>query len=39
MIDPENLASLRLAAKLGYRPFREGIYKDRSVVMFERAAC
>jgi RimJ/RimL family protein N-acetyltransferase len=36
MIDPENVPSQRLAAKLGYRPFREGVYKDRPVVMFER---
>jgi RimJ/RimL family protein N-acetyltransferase len=36
MINPANLPSVGLARKLGYREFREGLYKGRAVVMFER---
>lgn len=37
MIDSKNDPSVRLAHKLGYRPFREGVYKDHLVIMFERS--
>jgi RimJ/RimL family protein N-acetyltransferase len=36
MIDPENAASLTLAARLGYRVFAEGCYGGRTVVLLER---
>jgi RimJ/RimL family protein N-acetyltransferase len=36
IIRPENDASLRLAAKLGYHPYDERPYKDRPVVVLER---
>lgn len=38
IIHPDNAASLRLAAKLGYAPFDMGTYKDRPCVMLERLA-
>ena len=38
MTDPANERSVRLARKLGYAPFREGAYKGKAVVMFERQA-
>jgi RimJ/RimL family protein N-acetyltransferase len=36
MIDPENVASLALAAKLGYRRFADSRYKGGSIVLLER---
>lgn len=36
IIDPANAASIRLAGKLGYRPFGEVAYKTATVTMFER---
>lgn len=36
IIHPDNAASLRMAAKLGYTPFGETQYKDAPVVMLER---
>ena len=36
MISPENLASLKLAARVGYRPYARATYKDHPVQLFER---
>ncbi len=36
IIDPANAPSLKLAAKLGYRPFGQGIYRGDEVAMLER---
>ncbi|WP_428154178.1 GNAT family N-acetyltransferase [Brevundimonas sp.] len=36
MIAPENLASLKLAARVGYRPYATATYKDYTVQLFER---
>ena len=36
MISPENLASLKLAARVGYRPYASATYKDHPVQLFER---
>lgn len=36
MISPDNLASHRLAERVGYRPYAEGAYKDSKVVLLER---
>ncbi|MDO9609531.1 MAG: GNAT family N-acetyltransferase [Brevundimonas sp.] len=36
MIAPENLASLKLAARVGFRPYAVATYKDHSVQLFER---
>ncbi|WP_295244151.1 GNAT family N-acetyltransferase [uncultured Brevundimonas sp.] len=36
MIAPENLASLKLAARVGYRPYATTTYKDQPVQLFER---
>jgi RimJ/RimL family protein N-acetyltransferase len=36
MISPENLASSRLAARVGYRSFALTTYKDQPVQLFER---
>jgi RimJ/RimL family protein N-acetyltransferase len=36
MIDPENAASLRVAAKCGFREFARTTYKDSAVVLWER---
>ena len=36
MISPENLASLKLAARVGYRPYATATYKDHAVQLFER---
>jgi GNAT superfamily N-acetyltransferase len=36
MISPENLASLKLAARVGYRPYATTTYKDQPVQLFER---
>jgi RimJ/RimL family protein N-acetyltransferase len=37
MISPENLASSRLAERVGYRPYARTTYKDQPVQLFERA--
>jgi RimJ/RimL family protein N-acetyltransferase len=37
MTDPANERSIRIARKLGYAPFREGTYKGKAVLMFERS--
>jgi RimJ/RimL family protein N-acetyltransferase len=37
MTDPANERSIRIARKLGYAPFREGAYKGKAVLMFERS--
>lgn len=36
IISPENLPSIRLATKLGYKPFDEQKYKGSPVTLFER---
>lgn len=36
IIDPGNTASVKVAEKLGYRPFGETRYKDAPVTMYER---
>jgi len=36
MISPENLASIRLAERVGYRPYATTTYKDGPVQLFER---
>ncbi|MFN7109470.1 MAG: GNAT family N-acetyltransferase [Brevundimonas sp.] len=36
MIAPENLASLKLAAQVGFRPYAITTYKDHAVQLFER---
>lgn len=36
MIGPDNLASLKLAAKAGYRPFERAEYKASPVILLER---
>ncbi len=36
MIDPDNAVSMRLAAALGFRPYREALRHDRGIVLFER---
>lgn len=36
LIHPENLASLRLAGKCGFREFRRTTYKDRPTILFQR---
>jgi RimJ/RimL family protein N-acetyltransferase len=36
MTDPADAASIGLAVKLGYRPFRNAVYNGNFVVMFER---
>lgn len=38
MIEPENAASLRVAAKCGFREFARTTYKDKSVVLLERVS-
>ena len=38
MIEPENAASLRVAAKCGFREFARSTYKDTAVVLFERVS-
>jgi len=37
IIDPDNFASLRVAAKLGYREIGRADYKAQPIVVFERA--
>jgi hypothetical protein len=36
MISPDNLPSLKLAARVGYRPYAETTYNDHAVRLFER---
>jgi RimJ/RimL family protein N-acetyltransferase len=36
LINPENLASVRLGERLGYRPFGQAEYKGKTQTMFER---
>jgi RimJ/RimL family protein N-acetyltransferase len=36
LIDPANLASIRLAERLGYTPYARTTYKDHPTVLFER---
>lgn len=36
MIDPANASSLKLAARLGYRPMREALYGEHPVTLLER---
>jgi RimJ/RimL family protein N-acetyltransferase len=36
MIHPDNVASLAVAARLGYREYRRAAYKDRAIVLLER---
>lgn len=36
IIDPDNIASIRLAEKLGYRPYGEAAVKGRPVIKFQR---
>ena len=36
IIDPANLASIRVASKFGYREFARSTYKDAPVVLYER---
>lgn len=36
LIHPENLASIRVAEKCGYREFQRATYKDHAVILFER---
>lgn len=36
MISPGNIASERIAAKLGYRPIREAVYKGDAVILYAR---
>ncbi|WP_299177071.1 GNAT family N-acetyltransferase [uncultured Brevundimonas sp.] len=36
MIAPENLASIRLATRVGFRPYATTTYKDHPVQLFER---
>jgi len=37
IIAPENLPSIRVAERLGYRAFGEALYKDKTVTKFERS--
>ncbi|HLJ85110.1 MAG TPA: GNAT family N-acetyltransferase [Candidatus Eremiobacteraceae bacterium] len=37
MIDPENLASLRVAEKIGYEAFERGLFNDAPTVFLQRA--
>jgi RimJ/RimL family protein N-acetyltransferase len=36
MIDPENLPSIRVAVKCGYKEFARAAYKGQSTILFER---
>ncbi|WP_442678010.1 GNAT family N-acetyltransferase [Sphingomonas sp. ASY06-1R] len=36
IIDPNNLASLRVAGKLGFVPFRDAMFKGHDVILHER---
>lgn len=37
MIDPDNLASIRVAERLGFAQFERANYRDAEVILFERA--
>nr|WP_314436751.1 GNAT family N-acetyltransferase [uncultured Brevundimonas sp.] len=37
MISPDNLPSIKLAARVGYQPFAETTYNDHAVRLFERS--
>jgi len=36
MISPDNAPSVRLAERVGYRPYAEADYKGSAVTLFER---
>ena len=36
MIDPENAPSLRLAARVGFAPYADGLYKAKTLTLLER---
>lgn len=36
MINPDNLPSLKLAERVGYRPYADGVYLDHQVILLER---
>lgn len=36
MISPENAPSLKLAERVGYRPYADGVYMDHTVILLER---
>lgn len=36
LISPQNLASLKVAERLGYRPFGDCVYREASCIMLER---
>jgi RimJ/RimL family protein N-acetyltransferase len=38
MIDPPNAPSLKLAQRTGYRPYADGTYQDKAVILLERPA-
>ncbi|KJF73610.1 GNAT family N-acetyltransferase [Agrobacterium arsenijevicii] len=38
MIDPLNIPSLAIAARFGFRPFREATFRDSPIRLFERMA-
>ena len=38
LIHPENLASIRVAEKCGYREFHRATYKDHATLLFERVS-
>jgi RimJ/RimL family protein N-acetyltransferase len=38
MIDPPNAPSLKLAERTGYRPYAEGSYQEKAVIVLERRA-
>ena len=38
IIDPDNVRSIRLATRAGYRPLGERDYRDHGVIVFERLA-
>ena len=38
IIDPDNIASIRLAGKIGYRVLVRGTYHDRPIDLYERVA-
>jgi len=37
MIDPQNLASIRVAQKCGYREFKRTLFNDRPTIFFDRS--
>lgn len=36
MISPDNLPSLKLAERVGYRPYADGTYMDHAIILLER---